>query len=232
MSARPISPTTLSDDAHAQVRDAAVRIRMRMARTAEDIVEIGRDLIRVKDLLGHGNFLPWIKDEFGMSKESALNFMRVAEQFGENVTVTNLPPTVLYALAAPSTPDEVKDEIIDRAKAGAKVTSADVLDLKRQVKEAKAAVAEERGLRQAIESRSHEVMAERDQAASENTLLKSQIQQLKQRAPQAAPAAQPASPPAAPQPKPVDTTLEALRALWRSAGPATRQAFLADVTDG
>lgn len=78
------------------------------------LFEIGRDLIRVKELLGHGNFLPWIKDEFGMSTDSAQNFMRVAEQFGKNGSIPLLPPTVLYALAAPSTPDEVKDEIIDR----------------------------------------------------------------------------------------------------------------------
>ncbi|UGB28689.1 DUF3102 domain-containing protein (plasmid) [Methylorubrum sp. B1-46] len=67
----------------------------------------------MKELLGHGNFLPWIKDEFGMSDRTALNFMRVAERFKSEI-VSDLPPTVLYALAAPSTPDEVKDEIIDR----------------------------------------------------------------------------------------------------------------------
>lgn len=227
MSARSISSSASDGDAHAQVRDAAVRIRMRMARTAEDIVEIGRDLIRVKDLLGHGKFLPWIKDEFGMSRQTADNFVHVAETFGAKLPiVSNLPPTVLYALAAPSTPDEVKEEIIDRAKAGGKVTSADVLDLKRKLKEANAVAADERGSRQAVEARSRQVMVERDAALRENTMLRGQVQKLQQ-----APSP-PAAPPVVPSPKPVDTTLEALRALWRSAGPATRQAFLADVTDG
>lgn len=229
MSTRPIS-LSAQPDAHAQVRDAAVRIRMRMSRTAEDIVEIGRDLIRVKDLLGHGNFLPWIETEFGMSADTAGRFMQVAKNLSGRIPHgAEFEPTVLYALAAPSTPEPVRQEVLRRANAGEKVTSSDVLDLKRQVKEAKAAAAEERGLRQAIEGRSHEVMAERDQAATENTMLKAQVQQLQHRMSSAisAPAA---SPP--PPPKTIDTTLEALRALWRSAGPSTRQAFLADVTDG
>ena len=38
--------------------ETADRIRQRMTRTAQDIVEIGRELIAVKDRVGHGNFLP------------------------------------------------------------------------------------------------------------------------------------------------------------------------------
>jgi hypothetical protein len=58
--------------------------------------------------LGHGNFLPWIEAEFGMSEWTARNFMRVAEEFGgKSGTVPDLPPTVLYQLAAPSTPEPI-----------------------------------------------------------------------------------------------------------------------------
>lgn len=58
-----------------------------MKRTAEDIVEIGRDLKEVKEKLDHGQFLPWIESEFGMSQQTASNFMRVAEQFADKLPI-------------------------------------------------------------------------------------------------------------------------------------------------
>jgi hypothetical protein len=61
-----------------------------------------RRIVLVRD----GNFLPWIEAEFGMHENTARNFMRVAEMFGKSTTVVDLPPTVLYALAAPSTPED------------------------------------------------------------------------------------------------------------------------------
>ncbi len=44
-----------------------------------------------------------------MSNQSSVNFMRVADQFGKSKTVLDLQPTALYALAAPSTPDAVRE---------------------------------------------------------------------------------------------------------------------------
>jgi hypothetical protein len=113
------------------LREAADLIRSRMSRSAEDIVEIGRKLIVVKDRIGHGNFLPWIDLEFGMSDQSAANFMNVARRFGDQIPKgLEFRPAVLYALAAPSTPEEIRTEITERAKAGEKVTAADVRAIK------------------------------------------------------------------------------------------------------
>ncbi|PWE52785.1 hypothetical protein DEM27_28705 [Metarhizobium album] len=48
----------------------------------------------------------WSELEFGMTVQTAGNFMRVSERFGaEMKTVFNLPASVLYALAFPSTGD-------------------------------------------------------------------------------------------------------------------------------
>lgn len=76
-----------------------------MTRSAQDIIEIGRDLIAAKKSLGHGRFLAWIDAEFKMTDRSALSFVRVAQLYGDkSEIISDLPPTVLYALAAPSTP--------------------------------------------------------------------------------------------------------------------------------
>lgn len=66
----------------------------------------------MKESLPHGSFLPWIEAEFGMDRRTASNFMRVAEQYsGKWETVSHLPPTALYELAAPKTPLEVREEV-------------------------------------------------------------------------------------------------------------------------
>jgi hypothetical protein len=64
-----------------KVRTAADRIRERIKKTVEDIIEAANDLLAVKDTLPHGQFLPWLKAEFGWSERSAQNFISVAEKF-------------------------------------------------------------------------------------------------------------------------------------------------------
>lgn len=113
------------------VRDAAVRIKVRMARTAADIIDIGRDLISVKESVGHGNFLPWIDAEFGMTYRTAQRFMSVAERVGtKSDTMSHLPPTALYALTSPSTPEDIVEEVANRAASGEVFTAADIKAMK------------------------------------------------------------------------------------------------------
>jgi len=72
-----------------------------------------------------------IEAEFGMSEYTARNFMQVAKVYGEKIpTVGNLPPTALYALAAPKTPIEVREEIESMIAAGEVVTKATVTELR------------------------------------------------------------------------------------------------------
>lgn len=127
----PFDYSAVDEICRDDVRDAAVRIKVRMARTASDIVEIGMDLIAVKSALGHGQFLIWLDTEFGMSERTARNFISVAEKFGtKSATVADLTASVLYALSSPSTPDEVVSEVVERTDGGERFTAADVRELK------------------------------------------------------------------------------------------------------
>ena len=54
-----------------QVRTSADRIRERVKKTVEDLIEVGNDLLGVEEALGHGQFLPWLKAEFGWSERTA-----------------------------------------------------------------------------------------------------------------------------------------------------------------
>ncbi len=117
------------------VKEATARIKARLSRTAEDIIEIGRDLIAVKKALGHGRFLDWIDDEFGMSDQTARRFMHVAEAFGDKInTVLNLPQAVLYELAAPSMPPAIRAEAIERAVQGELPTAETVREFAQAAK--------------------------------------------------------------------------------------------------
>lgn len=121
-------------DTATDVRAAAERIRVRMKRTAEDIIAIGLDLIAAKERLPHGAFLPWIEAEFGMAGQTARRFMQVAEAYGDkNNIMLNLTPTALYELAAPSTPEPVRQIVEQKAEAGESITVEEVKRLKREL---------------------------------------------------------------------------------------------------
>lgn len=96
-----------------QLRDAAVRVR-ELQRAA--VVEIGRALLAVKDKLDHGLFLEWIEAEFPFGRRTAVNMMQTATVFGDKwETVSHLPTTILYTLAAPSTPPAVRAAVLNLA---------------------------------------------------------------------------------------------------------------------
>lgn len=115
------------------VRAAAERIRVRMKRTVEDIIAIGSDLLTVKARLPHGEFLPWVEVEFGMSDQTARNFMNVAQRYSDkSKTVLDLSPRVLYELAAPSTPEPIRQAVEAKAKAGESISVVEVQRLKRE----------------------------------------------------------------------------------------------------
>jgi len=101
----------------------AEKIRKRLA---DDIIATGRDLESVKSRLDHGEFANWLKFEFDWSIKTAERMMSVARQFGKNDNLSNLTiqKTALYLLAAPSTPDEVRQEAVERAQNGERITHA------------------------------------------------------------------------------------------------------------
>jgi hypothetical protein len=110
--------------AAAQVHHAAARIREKVRRTLEDIIEVGKDLIRSKEFLPYGQFGRWLRAEFGWTERMARNFMSVAERFGRTEIISDLhiQPTAAYFLAAPSAPDEARQTAIQRATAGERIT--------------------------------------------------------------------------------------------------------------
>lgn len=124
---QPFNYSELSPDVRTNVETATRRLHELERRIVGDVLEIGKHLIQVKAALPHGQFGPWLDAEFGWTDRTARNFMQAAEVFGDkSETVSDLGVTTLYALAADSTPEALRDELIERAAAGQRVTLKDV----------------------------------------------------------------------------------------------------------
>jgi hypothetical protein len=101
-------------------------LRTLQRQTAQNIIKMGQILIDVKNLLPQGQFEDYLELEFGQNhgytQRSAQNFMNVARQFGDKPVTHSIAPSVLYLLAAPSTPDKTRQQAIELAQSGEKIS--------------------------------------------------------------------------------------------------------------
>jgi phage N-6-adenine-methyltransferase len=106
------------------VRQRTSEIKTLMQRTAHDLIEIGQKLVEVKARLSHGLFGAWLQAEFEWSERTAQRYMSVAQAFkSDTVSVlANAEARALYLLAAPSTPESVREEAVQRAETGERLT--------------------------------------------------------------------------------------------------------------
>ncbi len=109
------------------VRRSARIIKPLLKRTAEDIFTIGGELRAVKEMLPHGRYTEWLGVEFGLSERMAQHFVNVRERLGpKSEKFSVLPPSTLYLLAAPSTPDEAITIVEERIDKGDRLSVAHV----------------------------------------------------------------------------------------------------------
>lgn len=103
---------TLDEEIRSFVQGKTDETRGLLRRTAQNVIAIGRNLQAVKEQLPHGQFLPWLQIEFAMTERHARNFMHAAARFGNKPEIiSDLSVTVIYELAAPSTPEVVIEQV-------------------------------------------------------------------------------------------------------------------------
>lgn len=136
--------TALRGSERELLRAKTERVRTLVGSAAENVYEIGRELIQVKTILGHGHFLSWLHAEFEWSEWTARNFMNVALKLSkpaENGKISLYAPSALYLLAGGSTPDGAREEAEALASAGKRVTHSVAADLKEKHQAAEEAFA-------------------------------------------------------------------------------------------
>lgn len=116
------SKLTKTEDRQA-ARRAANRIKHRLPHMIQDIIETGRDLHDAQAATApYGEWGNWLAGEWPMSARTATNWIRVAQwvdgqpedkQGAATIAAGRLSPGMLYTLVAPSTPDSVREKVID-----------------------------------------------------------------------------------------------------------------------
>ena len=156
----------------------------------EAVLTIGKCLIEAKDMLSHGEWLPWLAEKVGYSEKTAQNFMRLAREFSNPQAIADLGATkALKLLALP--PDErekfVADHNVidmttrqleqaikerDEAKAAAEQAAAD----QRTAEQARDKMAEDMRL---LNARLAGVREDREQAMENVARLEAELADLK-----------------------------------------------------
>jgi Protein of unknown function (DUF3102) len=104
-------------------------IRQLSKRVIGDVIEIGRRLSDCKTLLGHGKWLSWIESEFSWTDRKARNFIAAyefARSKSEKISDLGIDVSSLYLLAAPSTPEKARVEVLRGAEAEGTLPHAEV----------------------------------------------------------------------------------------------------------
>ena len=118
--------TELDTETRVFVRQKADEIRSHMRRTAQELWEAGEKLAQVQDALAHygtGTFTAWIENELGLSTSMAYRLLNVYHNIDfPKLGKTNIGPSALYLLAAPSTPEPARQEALARAQDGETIT--------------------------------------------------------------------------------------------------------------
>ena len=114
----------LSSKQRTIIQQCTGEIKERLRRTAKDVWEVGQKLVEVRSQLEYGQFDTWLSAEFGWSRRTAYNFINVYEAFSKNTNFAqlNIATSALYKLAAPSTPQAIRQEFLQKAKQGEKIT--------------------------------------------------------------------------------------------------------------
>lgn len=132
------------------------------------IIEIGKRLIEAKAQLKHGEWLDWLKEKVDFSEVSAQRFMRLAREYGNTTTLTDLGASKALALLALS-PAE-RDEFLEEKHTvnGAEKTAAEMSarELKDAIREKKLAEAERDRARRELERQTTQIEELKRQAAA------------------------------------------------------------------
>lgn len=140
------------------IEKTTAEILMLKEQTAQNIIEIGKRLIEVKENLQHGEFGEWLNNKVEFSHFTANRFMKVASSFSNSTSVCNLGSRKLFALAGLD--EEERQEIMQENNVE-DMTAKQVEQLVKEKKEIKEQLKEEQEysneLQQAIKEKEEEI---------------------------------------------------------------------------
>lgn len=106
-----------------ELQEIAERIKSLRKRATEHSIEIGRELVRVKTRLPHGEFVKWVEAQCEFKIRMAQDLMKLARDAAENPDLSAImtPSTLRIYLSNRST-SAVRDLVSERAADGRRVS--------------------------------------------------------------------------------------------------------------
>lgn len=167
----PANETTIANRTP-EVIAAEIRSIDQQARkyVLQSAIEIGEKLIEAKEIVAHGEWGAWLKDNVNYSQSTATNFMNVAKEYknSNSQALTNLSYTQAVALL--SVPAEDRERFVEENNA-AEMSS----------RELQAAIKEKQELERQLEEERERIKAEqlaREEEQTQRELLRSKYQEL------------------------------------------------------
>lgn len=159
----------------------------------EAILRIGQCLIEAKQMLTHGEWLPWLQERVEFSERTATRFMRLAREWTNQTALSDLGATKALALLV--LPQEEREQFLSERhmvdggeKAVIDMTSR---ELAQALREKEVALAEKRAAEQAREAMAQDVRMtkslleaanqEKTAALDRSTALRRELDELKAR---------------------------------------------------
>ena len=99
------------------IKQTTREVHLLLERSTDDIIAIGQKLIDMKARLGHGHWRAWLQTHWPLDVSLANRWMNVARKCGQFPHL-EIPRSTLYLLAADSTPDTLREELVRRVEAG------------------------------------------------------------------------------------------------------------------
>lgn len=119
-----LAETTLSP---AELQEAAQRIKLLRQAATEHAIEIGRELLRVKESLPHGAFVRWVEKSCEFKIRTAQDLMKLAREAEPNTELLALMvPSTLRVYLSKTTPPAVRCTILNQLKSGERISRSEL----------------------------------------------------------------------------------------------------------
>lgn len=118
----------ISDEHRKVISDHSRAITGHMRHSTKSMIDIGRRLLHVRQLLGK-IFTAWIGAEFQWSIATARSYIIVSERFANLDCLDNFQPSALAALSRKHIPQTAIDQAVARARNGELITKSIACEL-------------------------------------------------------------------------------------------------------
>lgn len=132
--------------ANSEVNQLTIEISILKQQTAQNIIEIGKRLIKAKEILPHGEWGRWLEEKVDFTRQTAHKFMKIAEEYSNVNAHLHLGTTKLFNLL--ELPEGEREQFVKDND----VEKMSTRELQQAIKEREQAIKEKQELEKRLQS--------------------------------------------------------------------------------